>query len=337
MVDNVLYIIGNGFDLHHGVASSYASFYKWLEKHDFELFNLYETVCSYDALWSDFETSMAYVDRDYFLAAGEAMLPDSKSDPDDWTMADFLLGGDTARCMAENLIDDLKKDFHKWVCTLHAPRDYNQKKLYIDDYARFLSFNYTTFLESHYGIPSSQVNHIHGVKTQQWGSLVVGHAEDNDKIFDKWWKSKGYDRPHYKKSGKKYFKRDNIYRMYQGDTKYLPEYESITESVESYYYDSQKPVEKILSSNVSYFASLHDVKTIYVWGFSFSKVDQPYIREIISSNDNPLAIQWYVSIFSEADKTKALDTLLPLSIPVDNIHFKPMSDFLINPNLNIKN
>lgn len=125
--------------------------------------------------------------------------------------------------------------------------------------------------------------------------------------------------------------------MYQGDTQYLPEYESITESVESYYYDSQKPVEKIISSNVSYFASLHDVKTIYVWGFSFSKVDQPYIRKIISSNDNPQAIQWYVSIFSEADKTKALDTLLPLSIPVDNIHFKPMSDFLINPKLNIKN
>lgn len=61
MVDNVLYIIGNGFDLHHGVASSYASFCKWLKKHDFELYDLYETVCSYDALWSDFETSMAYV------------------------------------------------------------------------------------------------------------------------------------------------------------------------------------------------------------------------------------------------------------------------------------
>ena len=279
---------------------------------------------------------MAYVNRDYFLAAGEAMLPESKSDPDDWTMADFLLGGDTARCMAENLIDELKKDFHKWVCTLHAPRDYNQKMLYIDDYARFLSFNYTTFLESHYGIPSSQVNHIHGVKTLQWGNLVVGHAEDNDKIFDQWWKSKGYDRPHYNKKGKKYFKRDNIYRMYQGDTQYLPEYESITESVESYYYDSQKPVEKIISSNVSYFASLHDVKTIYVWGFSFSKVDQPYIRKIISSNDNPQEIQWYVSIFSEADKTKALNTLLPLSIPFDNIHFKPMSDFLITPNLTIR-
>jgi len=29
--DNVLYIIGNGFDLHHGVMSSYKSFAMWLQ------------------------------------------------------------------------------------------------------------------------------------------------------------------------------------------------------------------------------------------------------------------------------------------------------------------
>lgn len=72
-------------------------------------------------------------------------------------------------------------------------------------------------------------------------------------------------------------------------------------------------------------------------GIFLFKSRSTIIRKIISSNDNPQAIQWYVSIFSEADKTKALNTLLPLSIPIDNIHFKPMSDFLINPNLNIKN
>ena len=326
-MDNVLYIIGNGFDLHHGVSSSYSSFREWLRKNDFELFRLYETVCSYKALWSDFETSMAYVSRDYFLATGEMMLPDLSSDPDDWTMADMMLGGDMARSMAEGLVDNLKKDFHKWVCTLHAPHDYVQKMLYVDDYARFLTFNYTTFLESHYGIPSSQVKYIHGVKTQKWGSLVVGHAEDTDKLFDKWWKSKGYDKPHYNKKGKKYFKRDRIYRMYQGDSQYLPEYEAVTEAVESYYDDSKKPVERILSSNASYFESLHDVGIIYVWGFSFSKVDQPYIKTIVSVNDNPMALQWYVSIFSDFDRVKAENVLLPLGIPVSNIHFKPLSDF----------
>ena len=328
MLDNVLYVIGNGFDLHHGVNSSYSSFCQWLKTHDPETLDIYETVCNYDAIWSDFEASMAYVSRDYFLLAGELFLPDSKSDPDDWTMADIMLGGDAARSQAENLLDNLKKDFHKWVCTLHAPRDYTRKMLYVDDYARFLTFNYTTFLESHYGISASQVKHIHGVKTQPWGSLVVGHAEDNDQIFNKWWKSKGYDRPHYNKKGKKYFKRDKIYRMYKGNTQYLPEYEAITESVESYYCDSVKPVGKIISSNAEYFKTLCDIRTIYVWGFSFAKVDQPYIMKIISCNDNPSEIQWYISFFSESDKDKALSTLLPLGVNVDNIHFKPLADFM---------
>lgn len=327
MIDDVLYIIGNGFDLHHEVASSYSSFRLWLKKNDYALFNLYETVCSYNALWSDFEASMAYVSRDYFLESGEVALPDLSSSPDDWTMADILLGGDMARSMAEDLLDNLRRDFHKWVCTLRAPRNYARKMLYVDDYARFLTFNYTTFLESHYRIPSSQVNHIHGVKTQQWGSLVVGHAEDNEHIFNNWWESKGYNRPHYNHKGKKYYKRDRTYRMYHGDTQYLPEYENLTDAVESYYEEAIKPVDKIIASNASYFKSLYDVRTIYVWGFSFSKVDKPYLREIIASNDNPMSVQWYVSIFSETDKAKALNTLLPLGILESCIHFNSLYDF----------
>ena len=118
--------------------------------------------------------------------------------------------------------------------------------------------------------------------------------------------------------------------MYHGNTQYLPEYEAITESVESYYSDSEKPVEKILSSNTEYFNELHGIRTIYVWGFSFSKVDLPYIKKIVSVNDNPATIKWYVSTFTDIDKSKALSTLLPLGIDIDNIHFKPMSDFIRN-------
>lgn len=329
ITDDVLYIIGNGFDLHHGVQSSYSSFCEWLKKHDRQTLSIYETVCDYDALWSDFETSMAYVNRNYFLSTGEAFLPDSKSDPEDWTMADIMLGGDWTRSVADELLDKLRKDFHKWICSINVPYNYKKRMLFVDDYARFLTFNYTTYLESHYGIPSNHVMHIHGVKTQPWGRLVVGHAEDNDKIFNKWWKAQGYDRPHYNKKGKKFYKRDTVYRMYHGDTQYLPEYEAITDSVESYYYDSQKPVAQIINSNCSYFSSLHDIRTIYVWGFSFSKVDKPYIHKIIEVNDKPSEMQWFVSTFSEADEVKALDTLLDLGIPKSSIHFKPMSDFLI--------
>lgn len=74
MTDSVLYIIGNGFDLFHGIKSSYGSFRKWLQTHDYDTYQTYETVCDYDALWSDFETGMAYVSRDFFLGVRSCYL-----------------------------------------------------------------------------------------------------------------------------------------------------------------------------------------------------------------------------------------------------------------------
>ena len=65
--DNVLYIIGNGFDLHHGVMSSYGAFEAWLKRQNKKLYSKLNGVCRVDYLWRDFEKALADVDRDYFL------------------------------------------------------------------------------------------------------------------------------------------------------------------------------------------------------------------------------------------------------------------------------
>lgn len=55
-----LYIIGNGFDLHHNIPSSYRNFHNWLEKHDIETFdkvgNILET--NEPEWWNEFESSL---------------------------------------------------------------------------------------------------------------------------------------------------------------------------------------------------------------------------------------------------------------------------------------
>lgn len=104
MFDNVLYVIGNGFDCHHGVKSSYCHFRDWLQKNNSELFNLYETVCEYDALWSDFERGMAYVSRDYLIENGLMLLPDGGWDPEVDPYADLLMATDYAREAARILL-----------------------------------------------------------------------------------------------------------------------------------------------------------------------------------------------------------------------------------------
>ncbi|MCB8999333.1 MAG: hypothetical protein H6540_04595 [Bacteroidales bacterium] len=48
-----LYIIGNGFDIHHGIKSKYSDFKDYVEKNDKVLFDSLEKYFNQDELWSD--------------------------------------------------------------------------------------------------------------------------------------------------------------------------------------------------------------------------------------------------------------------------------------------
>lgn len=326
MIDNVLYIIGNGFDLHHDVESGYNSFRDWLKRYNPELFHIYSTVCRYDALWSDFENGMAYVDRDYFINFAELFLPDYSKDPDDWQMADILMAGDWARDKAFELISDLKSSFYKWIKSLRAPKSYESKKIFLDFDARYLTFNYTDFLESKYGIDSANIKYIHGNRLCGKESLVVGHGGD-DEAFDKWWNTKHYDKPRYGRNGKKFFKRDHAWKTYRS---HLPEYEGIAEGVQEYYEESRKPVERIIRDNDAYFSDLYDVEVIYVLGFSFNPIDMPYINRIIECNDASENIRWNVSYYNDDEKRNFQQILTNVRIDVESkVQFHRLSHWQI--------
>jgi hypothetical protein len=320
--DSVLYIIGNGFDLHHGVNSSYSAFSQWLKQNNPKLFAIYSTICNYDALWSDFETSMAYVDRHYFTDVAELFLPDNSKDPEDWQMADIYMPGDIAREQAEQLISDLKKSFHQWVLRLKAPRDYDAHKLMIDYDAKFLNFNYTDFLETKYGISREQIKYIHGHKLARKGHIIVGHGEDDEALFNEWWKKQQYSKPHKNKRGEKYYKRDVAYKVYKSQ---LPEYEGIAEGTEEYYEASKKPVNKIIQNNRAFFEDLYDISSIYIWGFSFNKIDMPYLQTILDANDNPDKIRWHVSYYCDTQIDTFSNALRLIGVDVENsVEFKPL-------------
>lgn len=75
MPDNVLYIIGNGFDMHHGIHSSYKYFWVWLQRHNHRLYRKLLNVCKSNDLWWNCKEALAFVDRDYMLNAVEIWLP----------------------------------------------------------------------------------------------------------------------------------------------------------------------------------------------------------------------------------------------------------------------
>lgn len=312
MPDNVLYIIGNGFDLHHGIHSSYKYFSVWLKQNNRDLYRKLLQVCKSNALWWNFEEALAYVDRDYLIGFGEAMLPDAW-DPDKDSYAELFYAEDMARNEGDNLWNDIETNFRKWVSTLRWEKDSDSKKIRIDYYARFINFNYTTFLESRYGIDENQILYIHGRQSKKKNPPIVGHGDID--TFDKWYKGAS-------NSYKKYYK---------GKMKDLPEVSMMTESVEEYFTVSEKPVKKIINNSKHFFDDLYDIEHIYVLGHSMNDVDLPYFQAVIAANDYPEDIHWYISYYSDSEKDKLLKVFRShISSDTSKLTMFKLEDLLVN-------
>lgn len=287
--DNVLYIIGNGFDLHHDLKSSYQDFADWLKKNKRELYETLSDVCKVDYLWKDFERALADVNRDYFIGMGEIFLPSHWTEDDGY--AELFYAQDYVREEADILWNNIQKWFRKWVRTVKWEKGSNAKKLRIDFDARFITFNFTPFLETQYGISSENILYIHGRTNDPKQPPIIGH--DGRDTYDEWYKTAG-------KSTK---------RHYRGKHSMLPEVKMMTGSVEEFYSISEKPVQEILMRHRGFINNLYDVKHIYVLGHSLGDVDMPYFKAINDVNTSPKDLQWKVSYYSEQEKVNLKEKL----------------------------
>ena len=175
-----LYIIGNGFDLHHGIDSSYSDFYEWMNKNYPDIINKVDNVygnCD-SHWWSDFENQLASLDA---IRYGDAVAfmnqPDLSDEHCDrmWGDAEIAVQNEL-----ENLYSDLRFCFHKWIHQLKRPQDSQKIKLSITN-AVFLSFNYTKTLEHLYGITSNRILHIHGCIDDN-EDFILGHGKTYEEL-----------------------------------------------------------------------------------------------------------------------------------------------------------
>ena len=138
-----LYIIGNGFDLHHGLATSYDDFKKYLKVHNRELLdNLYKYYYleGEKDLWSEFEDNLAHLDKDGLLDYLTNYFDDTSNRGRNAMPieTDTLLG---------LLTNDLRSEFSEFILKAEAQIVDRSKLIQIDTDAQFLSFNYTKTLE----------------------------------------------------------------------------------------------------------------------------------------------------------------------------------------------
>ncbi len=264
-----LYVIGNGFDLHHKIPSSYSQFKEYVKIFDSELYYAIEDYLPVDDWWSDLEESFAHFD--VYQLADSALDFLQSYNSEKWSDSfhhDYQF--EVSRVVSL-LSVKLVEMFSEWINKLNIPKqsDLEVAPLYLDSEATFFSFNYTETLSKTYSIKDDQVLFIHGKSGGNREDIVLGHAWEPNKI----------------PSLNSNIEHENTdTRIIEGN-----------EILDSYFGNTFKPIKSLIQTNANYFGSLNEVSEVYILGHSLSDVDKEYFVNIAKAV-SPLAT-WLVSYY----------------------------------------
>lgn len=288
---SVLCLLGNGFDLYHGLPCDYYYFGCYLIKYypDFyeEIGKMYnfktmirepishdgEWAVEYQLFWKNFEERLGNLDP---LWLEDSLIDDLGLEyPDDAVDIEIP---ETVNA------DTIKKYFTEWVTdTLDTDfgmktiaQKLGNKKLEFLKGTYFVNFNYTSTLEIIYRIPEDQVFHIHG-RVDEDRELIVGHGNKGG-IYNLEEKIEEIESETY-------------YLSSQAERNRLNEFEAEKMILK----DLQKDTDRLLGCLRSTLAN-KQFDNIYIYGLSCGLVDNPYIeclRELY-----PEAV-WYFSYYNE--------------------------------------
>ncbi|MFC6447708.1 bacteriophage abortive infection AbiH family protein [Shinella zoogloeoides] len=274
-----LYIIGNGFDLHHGIPSSYKAFGEYLRRSDAKTYDVVEKYFSMDAqFWAEFEDRLASFDSDSLIEDAANFLVGYGAD--DWSDAYHHDYQYEIQQAVEAISTTLRLRFAEWIRQLPVPwaAEFSGQRVRVDRSGTFLNFNYTPSLQRLYAVPDINVLHIHGAAANPTETLVLGHGWEPVPNLDPY---RFHQDPE-----------DADMRVVEGQG-----------IVDDYFKDTFKPTAKVIEKNAAFFAGLSDVDRIVVMGHSVSEVDHPYFEEVIANIDVN-RVRWKVTRRAPSDHVR---------------------------------
>lgn len=264
----VLYIIGNGFDISHGINSRYRDFERWVEaKGNDRLIGMMDVFFSNEHyLWADVETALGEYREEEIL---DYCKPDEEIDYDHM-MRSVAAIEDGPDWLFKPILDEFLENFTDWVDSIDI--SLARKQQHLDSQSRYLTFNYTETLEMVYGIPDSNILHIHGSRIVAGDSYIMGHNNIKpDDLYDTL-------------NGELYFEQDTKNKII------------------GWMNELHKDTSSIIRHKDSFFSSLSGITHIVVLGHSVNKVDWPYFDEVKKSV-SPDA-RWMFHYHSSEDKER---------------------------------
>ncbi len=267
-----LFIIGNGFDLYHGLDSSYDDFRCWLKQNGHKNFvKMMETmfpkvVDNQNLLWMDFEAALGTYDP---LAIHDKFGPHF-----DDGMFDEAKQKKAIDKIAPTL-SNIKPLLSEWASKLTDRISASTvKKLPLRKESRYITFNYTSVLEDFYGIPSDNILHVHGSVAGS-DDIVVGHNRT--------------------------IKPDGIVKGDYQNMKISVGY--IVEAMNKLY----KNVHKIQEAKFDFFNELYDISRVVVLGHSLSPIDMYYFTCSVKGVED--GTHWHFSAHTEKSVARVCEVM----------------------------
>lgn len=142
-----LYIIGNGFDLHHDMKTDYQEFYQWITENDYDAYTAIDENFGYCPCdwWKHFEQNLASVDT-LNIVTEEVSQNYPNFGSDDFRDADWYNAEYAVEYRLEGAYSMIRKAFHHWIGQLKKGNQDKKIKMEIDN-AIFLNFNYSHTLQ----------------------------------------------------------------------------------------------------------------------------------------------------------------------------------------------
>jgi hypothetical protein len=285
-------VIGNGFDLWHGIPSNFSDFKRYVRVQEPQIFSEIEKYLPVDDEWSQLEQALAEIDVDALVEDLGHFMPSYGAD--DWSDSghhDFQY--EVGKCVGR-LSGGLKAQLSNWVKGLVIPSGDNlQRRLAtLDPAAKYLSFNYTSTLSSVYGIDPQRVCFIHGSVMTGDEELILGHAWDPSA------RQSLCDRADSEEMDVRLFEANHL--------------------IDRYFSSTFKRSDEIIGNNTEFFDNLSDVNQVVILGHSLSKVDAAYFAELLKNPALGLA-DWTVACRSLSEVPKKKSILSSLGVPVSKI------------------
>lgn len=289
----VLYIIGNGFDLHHRLNTKYCHYFRFLRKRHPDIvhkmnaskfFSGLEFVDENesslevdDKIWSDLEKDLEYAYEDYFDEISFVLAPNYLDEHPNFGGINFQVDDDKApfsKFTREYLIE--------WIKSIDVSECKKDQKLNLSKKDFYLSFNYTDTLQRIYGVPDDRVLHIHGYLKETLANekmLQFGNPEGSAEHLQQRLENKYADHP----CGS--WVTDGIHGV-------VELCRALTKNLKQNY------------ENLRVFLRSEEINEVFVMGHSFMGVDKPYYDDILVSSLEKC--KWTFYVHNDDDKKNVL-------------------------------